>query len=69
MKEIALVERIPSSFEILKLLYISKLSGKFVKTSQNNAFKHLVDFFGRKKNCVGRKQTSISPLDFKLQQI
>ena len=63
MKEIALVERIPRSFEILKLLYIPKLSGKFVKTSQNNAFKHLIDFFGRKKYCVGRKHISISPLE------
>lgn len=41
MKEIAPVEGIPRSFEILNLLHISKLSGKFVKTSQNNAFQHL----------------------------
>ena len=50
MKKIAFVERIPRPFEILKLPYISKLSGKFLKTSQNNAFYHLEGFFERDKN-------------------
>ena len=66
---ISLVERIPRPFEILKLPYLSKLSGKFLKSSQNIAFYHLVGFLERDKNWVGRKHTSISPLELNLQQI
>ena len=49
MKRIALVEPIPRLFEILKLPYFSKLSGKFLLTSQKSAFYHLVDYFELEK--------------------
>ena len=52
MKGIALVERIPRPFEILKSSYISKLSGKFLETSQNSVFYHLVDYFELEKNLI-----------------
>ena len=68
IKEIALVERVPRPFEILKSSYISNLSGKFLKTSQNNAFYHPVDYFELEKNFIDRKHTSISPLELKLQR-
>ena len=69
MKGIATVERILRLFEILKLPYFSKLSCKFLLTSQNSALYHLVDYFELEKNCIDRKHTSISPLELKLQQI
>ena len=69
MKRIASVERIPRPFEILKSPYLSKLSGKFLKTSQNSALYHLVHYFDFEKNRIDRKHTSISPLKLKLQQI
>ena len=49
MKGIALVERIPRPFEILKSPYLSKLSGKFLKTSQNSVLYHLVHYFDFEK--------------------
>ena len=52
MKRIALVERIPRPFEILKSPYLSKLSGKLLKTSQNSALYHLVHYFDLKKKVL-----------------
>ena len=68
MKKIAMVKRIPCPFEILKLPYLLKLSGKFLKTSQNKALYHLVHYFDFEKNRIDRKHTSISPLELKLQR-
>ena len=64
----ALVECIPHPFKILKSPYLSKLSGKFLKTSQNSALYHLVHYFDFEKNRIDRKHTSISPLELKLQR-
>ena len=69
IKGIALIEHIPYLLDILKLPYLSKLSGKFLKTSLNNAFYHLVDYLELKKNQIDRKHTSISPLELKLHRI
>ena len=49
MKRITSVERMPRPFEILKLPYFSKLSGKFLLTSQKSAFYYLVDYFELEK--------------------
>ena len=49
MKGIALKECVSRLFEILKLSFFSKLSGKFFLTSQNSAFYHLVDYFELEK--------------------
>ena len=56
MKKIAKVECVPHSFENFKSPYLSKLSGKVYKTSQNSAFYHLKDYFGLDKK-MHRKST------------
>ena len=62
-----MAERIPRLLESLKSSYTSKLSGKFLETSQKIAFYHL-DSFELEKNLIDRKHTSISPLELKFQR-
>ena len=49
MKRVVSLERIPRPFEILKSPYLSKLSDKFLKTSQNSALYHLVPYLDFEK--------------------
>ena len=69
MKFIGLVERIPCVFEMLKQSYLTKVSGEFLKTSQNGVFYYSKDNFELKKYHTDRTHTSIGPLKGKLQCI